>query len=180
MLKSFGLITFFLLASLMVDAAELTPEESKLYELINKYRAEKKLPAIPLSPSLAVVAQTHVRDLSNKPPSGKCNMHSWSKSERWSGCCYTSDHAQAQCMWNKPRELTKYPGNGYENAYWGSDSSIVNAESALSGWKSSRAHNNVILNKKRWRKVKWKAMGVGIYENYAVVWFGEESDPENK
>ena len=63
------------------------------------------------------VAEAHVQDLSyNQPVGGQCNMHSWSDRGSWSGCCYTDDHAASQCMWDKPRELTRYPGNGFEIA----------------------------------------------------------------
>jgi hypothetical protein len=78
-------------------------------------------------------------------------------------------------MWNKPRELTSYPGNGYEIASWSSGPN--DPGTALSGWRSSPLHNAVILNSGMWARLKWKAIGVGIYGSYAVVWFGEESDP---
>lgn len=158
--------------------AETSSEELKLYHLINDYRVKNGLPKIPLSPSLTYVAQTHAKDLSENPPSGKCNMHSWSYSGKWSGCCYTSDHAQAQCMWNKPRELTVYPGNGYENTYRvTSQYKKLSAASAINSWKKSRNHNAVILNQGIWNDFHWKAVGVGIYSGYAVLWFGNENDP---
>ena len=46
-------------------------------------------------------------DLERHPPSGQCNTHSWSANARWSACCYTRDHAQARCMWDKPREISR-------------------------------------------------------------------------
>jgi len=155
----------------------LNTEEIRLYKLVNKYRAKNGLSAIPLSSSLTYVAQTHVRDLQNSPPRGNCNMHSWSTNGAWSSCCYTPDHAQAQCMWDKPRELTNYPGNGYENAHGGSNGYQATATSALKGWKRSHGHNAVILNQGIWSKHSWKALGVGIYKGYAVLWFGKEIDP---
>jgi hypothetical protein len=27
-----------------------------------------------------------------------------------------------------------------------------------------------------WSKVKWKAIGIGIYKQYGIVWFGETED----
>ena len=66
----------------------------------------------------------------NKPDAPpECNLHSWSDKGPWSACCYTPDHAQAQCMWDKPSELTNYPGNGYEISAAGYDS----AQAALAG-----------------------------------------------
>lgn len=165
-------IAFFSIS--FVFAQDLSPEEQKLYNAINEYRAEKNLPAIPLSKSLTVVAQTHAKDLQDYPPKGKCNMHSWSSHGDWTPCCYTPDHAQAQCMWDKPRELTSYTGNGYEISYW--NSAGVNADNSLVGWQKSKHHNNVIINKRIWKDTEWKAMGVGIYKNYAVVWFGKVED----
>jgi hypothetical protein len=153
----------------------LSAKEQRLYRLLMEYRSSKGLPPIPLSPNLSFVAKTHVRDLQANPPSGKCNFHSWSDAGSWTPCCYTDDHARAQCMWAKPRELTEYPGNGYEIASWSSGQN--SPETALAGWKGSRLHNAVIINSGSWARIKWGAVGVGIYGSYAVVWFGEESDP---
>ena len=41
------------------------------------------------------------------------------------------------CMWNKPRELTSYIGDGYEIAYWSSEGAT--AAAALNGWKKAGA-----------------------------------------
>lgn len=163
------------------NAADIRPtaEELKLYDLIMRYRSGRGLISIPLSPSLSHVAQVHARDLTdNMPAKGNCNMHSWSDRGAWTACCYTSDHRQASCMWNKPRELTSYPGNGYEISHgaWGA---AVSAETALRGWKSSPGHNAVIINEGMWSR-SWKAIGIGIYGNYAVVWFGHEDDPAGR
>ena len=103
-------------------------------------------------------------------------MHSWSSNGPWSSCCYTSDHAQAKCIWNKPSELTSYKSNGYEISHWSSNS--TNAEMALDSWKSSSGHNAVIINQGIWKN-PWNAIGIGILEGYAVVWFGNELDTEN-
>ncbi|MFC1770120.1 CAP domain-containing protein [Nitrospirota bacterium] len=156
--------------------AELSKQEKKLHKIINKYRKGKGLPNIPLSPSLICVAQTHARDLmKNNPVKGKCNLHSWSGKGSWSACCYTDDHAAAQCMWDKPRELSSYDGNGYEIAHatYGANAT---AASGLKSWKSSKGHNAVMINEGIWEQVEWHSIGVGIYKNYAVVWFGQEPD----
>ena len=155
----------------------LSTDEVKLYKLIMKYRKSKGLPSIPLSNALSYVAQTHAKDLTNKNPDKKpkCNMHSWSVNKSWSGCCYTSNHAKASCMWDKPKELTTYPGNGYEIAV---RSTILTPEEALQLWKKSTGHNNVIINKDIWKKTQWKSIGIGINGQYATVWFGKEDDPE--
>lgn len=155
----------------------LSTEEKKLYDIIMAYRKAQKLDAIPLSAKLTLVAQTHAKDLAENYKfdiNNKCNPHSWSKKGKWSSCCYTNDHKQAQCMWDKPREIAGYSGNGYEIAYYSSGG--ANAEEGLKGWKVSPAHNPLLINSGIWSKVQWKALGIGIYKEYAVVWFGEVAD----
>ena len=156
------------------NKVQLTQEELKLYNLINNYRAANGLKPIPLSISLTEVAHIHVRDLEdNHPDQEGCSLHSWSGKGKWQSCCYTPDHAQKLCMWNKPKELTAYPGNGFEIAAQKSD--LINATEALGLWKESKYHNEAILNKGAYTR-EWKAMGIGIYKNYSVIWFGHETD----
>jgi hypothetical protein len=125
-----------------------------------------------------MVAQLHATDLEeNRPDTGGCIMHSWSEKHKWQGCCYTADHAQKQCMWNKPRELTSYTGNGYEISAQYSEG--IDAKEALALWKGSKYHNAVILNMDAY-KAKWNAIGIGIYKRYSVIWFGHEVDKEGE
>jgi Cysteine-rich secretory protein family len=155
----------------------LSSEEKKLYDLIMAYRKSKRLPAIPYSAKLSKVAQTHVHDLEanyNYENASTCNPHSWSDKGTWTSCCYTSDHKQASCMWTKPKEIAGYEGYGYEIAYY--SSAGANATEGLEGWKKSPGHNPLIINSGTWSKVKWQAIGIGIYGQYGVVWFGEEAD----
>ena len=155
----------------------LSAEERKLYEIMMDYRKSKGLETIPLSAKLTKVAQTHARDLMANykfDPNNKCNPHSWSKKGKWSACCYTGDHKQAKCMWDKPKEIAGYESSGYEIAYWSSRGAT--AEEGLDGWKKSPAHNPMIINEGTWSKAKWKAIGVGFYGEYGIVWFGEKSD----
>jgi uncharacterized protein YkwD len=79
--------------------------------------------------------------------------------------------------------LTSYGGYGYEIAYYSSWTVEEHNDmplAALKGWKSSPGHDHMIMNRNGWRRVKWKAMGVGIYGNYAVVWFGEKKDVKQR
>lgn len=158
----------------------LTPAEKQLYRLVNEYRKQKGLPVVRLSASLCYVARTHAKDQTDNFRDGKkCNMHSWSDKGKWSACCYTPDHKKAQCMWDKPRELTNYQGDGYEISFWTTfpyDSPEAFAKDVLEGWKKSPGHNDVIINRNTWKKVTWKSMGVGIFGEYANVWFGKEED----
>ncbi|MBE9030539.1 CAP domain-containing protein [filamentous cyanobacterium LEGE 11480] len=142
-------------------------EERKLYRLLNEYRRQQGLPAIPLSPSLSLVANRHVRDFDRHTLAG----HSWSN------CRYdAANRSTYACMWQAPQRLgTAYPGNGYENSY-GSSTGRVTAREALNSWKGSRSHNRVMLNQGVW-KTQWQAVGIGIYQGRAVLWFGKERDP---
>ncbi len=157
----------------------LSAEEKKLYDIIMDYRKENHLGSIPLSENLTYVAQAHAHDLSDHYKfdlKNKCNPHSWSSSGTWTSCCYTSDHKKASCMWVKPKELTGYPGNGFEIVYYSSGG--ANAQEGLDGWKVSPGHNPLLINSGTWSQVKWKAIGIGIYKEYGMVWFGEEPDPK--
>ncbi|MCF8342445.1 MAG: hypothetical protein K9I82_15825 [Chitinophagaceae bacterium] len=172
-------ISFFLLLSSISFSQVLSEEERKLYDMIMEYRKEYRLPTIPLSPSLTFVAQTHVKDLYlNSPDVGFCNLHSWSSKGKWTPCCYTDNHSQAECVWLKPRELTTYKGYGYEISYftYNDDDDGLMAQRALRAWKNSPGHNNTIINESIWKDNEWKAIGIGIFNGYAVVWFGEESE----
>mgnify|MGYP001590513518 FL=1 len=177
----FGFILLVLLSSFNSSGINnLHEEEAKLYKLISNYRASKGLEEISLSPSLTFVAQTHAKDLAlNIPLKGKCNAHSWSDQGDWEVCCYTSHHNNSNCMWDKPAELTSYKSAGYEIAarLLTKDQTFkITAEEALDGWKKSSGHKQVILNISKWKSKRWQAIGIGIYNGAACVWFGEEKD----
>lgn len=89
-------------------------------------------------------------------------------------------------MWDKPRELSQYNGDGYEIAFYSTyDYSDVESyvRDALNGWKSSRGHHEIMINRGKWATVKWQAMGIGATDEFIVIWFGEVTDlagpPEN-
>lgn len=166
------------------DTLILNDAELELAVQLNDYRRSRGLKAIELSASLSLVARIHVYDLSeNYQPGQACNLHSWSSGGYWSSCCYTTDHSRAACMWDKPRELSGYTGDGYEIAFfsnYGYSSPAGQAADALSGWKSSKGHHDLIVNKGKWDTSDWKAMGVGVFGGFVVVWFGELPDPAGK
>jgi hypothetical protein len=173
-MNSIPFIFILLLTCIGAQSQHMTTEEQALFDLIMKYRKSKSLPPIPFSPALTIVAQTHAKDLTeNNPDQGRCNLHSWSNKGIWSPCCYTGDHAKAQCMWDKPRELTSYRGNGYEISAWSSDD--ITAAEALEMWKGSPGHHACVINSGIWKE-SWQAIGIGIYQGYALVWFGNEPD----
>lgn len=163
-------------AGAAAEGPEANAPAAQLAQLINTYRSEQGLPPVALSPSLTRVARAHVDDLEQHPPSGRCNGHSWSLAGAWTACCYTSDHAQAQCMWDKPKEITRgaYAGPGFEIVTWASAG--TSPSSAMSRWKASAGHASVILNRGVWATSRWQAMGVALSAHHAVVWFGEAPD----
>lgn len=148
---------------------EIDADERKLAALINQYRAEKGLPAIALSPALSVVANRHVRDM---------ELNHKHLTHEWTGC---PPDKKWVCMWNAPQLLqTGYKGRGYENA-WGSPNRERSSDVArvLESWKENGdgPHDDVILAKKAWQKRPWRALGIGMYRGFAVMWVGEEVDP---
>lgn len=177
-----AILTLFLIQASQAPARDpealcLSKEEKKLYDLIMQYRKSKKLNSIPLSAKLSQVAQVHARDLAENysfSPDNTCNPHSWSDKGDWSDCCYTNDHKQAKCMWDKPKEISGYEKPGYEIAYY--SSAGASAQEGIDGWKVSPSHNPLLINSGMWSKVQWKAIGVGIYKEYGIVWFGELED----
>jgi uncharacterized protein YkwD len=159
----------------------LSEQEMEIVKQIYNYRERNGLDLVPVSVSLTFVAQTHALDLKeNHSDNDSCNLHSWSGKGEWTSCCYTQDHAKASCMWDKPRELTTYSGDGFEIAFYSTKTyknKTDQAADALANWKHSAGHNSVILNQNIWSKMKWKAMGVGVCQGYTVVWFGMQPDP---
>ena len=55
----------------------------------------------------------------------------------------------------------------------------MTAEYALNSWIKSTNHNNMIINKKGFKKTEWKSIGIAIKNGFAVVWFGKEKDKSN-
>lgn len=152
----------------------ITVEERELYNLISGYRNSKNLPAIEFSKSLSYVAKIHAKDLSfNRPDFGGCNPHSWSDKGKWKSCCYARDEKRLECMTQKPKELTGYKHKAYEVVY--SSGEEAKAYDAFYLWKDIGLMNDYLLNEGKWSK-PWQAIGVGIYGEYACVWFGEGVD----
>ncbi|MEM1411447.1 MAG: CAP domain-containing protein [Pseudomonadota bacterium] len=181
----FGLLGALCLSSPALTTAQegfscLTEEQEALLQLVNDYRGDNGLPPVPWSITLTQVGQTHVEDARKNFATlfrAPCNLHSWSfdQPNRWSGMCYTSDHAQAQRMWDKPREISGgiFTGNGYELAASG----YASIEAALRGWQNSPGHNPVMLNEGSWSSIRWRSMGVGVSEgSYYFLWFSDQAD----
>ncbi len=145
---------------------ELDDNERALARLINDYRQQNGLPAIPLSPSLSLVANRHVRDMAINM---KKLEHQWSNCPDWT-----------DCMWEAPQRLgTPYPSHGYENA--GRIGGALAVERFLEGWKDKgkvdQGHHDVMLNRNAWKDKTWRALGIGIYNGYGAMWVGVDVDP---
>jgi cell division septation protein DedD len=150
-------------------------DETILYNMINDMRRANKLSLIPFSYQLSYVAHVHIDDLiQNKPQDKGCSLQGWSKSGKWSACCNTKDAAGIQCMKSKPKEITAYPGNGYELIYWDEEKAIPGE--ALDLWQQLTASSEMILSRGKWKGYQWKAIGVGIKEGYAILWLGDKAD----
>lgn len=177
-MKTFSLLLCCLSIGSFLIGQNLSTEEQQLYDQIMQYRAQQGLPRISLSPSLTYVAQMHVRDMeahyNDVAENAGCNLHSWSNQGSWTTCCYTSDHAQAACMWDKPRELTAYQGDGYEISF--ATTGVATARVALATWQRSPGHNSLLINQGIWQQDRWQAIGIGIFGGHACVWFGKELD----
>ncbi len=147
----------------------LSNDERELIKLVNEYRRKRRLPPVKVSASLSYVAQKHTKEMQHN---FKDITHSWV------GCKYKGSNPKTYgCMQDMPKKLTGYPGRGFECAF-AQYGSKFSAADVLQGWKESRPHNNVILNRDVWRQLKWEAVGVSIYGNYAAIWFGDEDDPK--
>lgn len=155
----------------------LSEQEASLVRKILSYRAKNNLKPIAVSRSLSHVAKIHAKDLSHNPPPDNCTYQSWSTSNKWSGCCYTIDHSQVQCMLNKPRELTDYSADGYEIVFEKQEEEI-SPEKLFEKLKSGFGFGRVINNREDWEKEEWKAMGISIFGRYVILWLGTEKDPK--
>lgn len=157
----------------------ITSDEYRLFILVNDYRQAMNLSGIQLSKSLSFVAKQHAIDLyTNKPDSNTCNFHSWSNKGNWKACCFEKEIKDKSCMLKKPMELTNYPGVAYEVVYW--ENKEANASKAFDQWRETSASRAILTNFKEWENYKWTSMGVGIYEGFALAWFGEEADVEKE
>ncbi len=155
----------------------ISAREVYLHRMINDYRQYYNLPPIPLSKSLCYVAALHAKDLLlQHPDQGACNFHSWSDKGPWLPFCYPRDENKKNSVWDKPRELTKYPSKAYEIVYWENNPLIQ--DTILMVWKMEEYFNNFLLNSGKWQGKTWNAIGIAVYENYACAWFGEIPDPE--
>lgn len=181
--KWIGFAAFFMLINISKaqDIPQnfcLSTEEAQLFRLINEWRTAKGLDPLILSKSLSYVAQLHVKDLQMNEPYGyDCNHHSWSDKGNWTPFCYPKDQSRKKSVWNKPKELTRYPSTAYEVVYY--ENSAAFSDQIIENWKTTTQSANLILSEGLWHKNKWKVVGVAIFKGFASAWFGEATDPES-
>lgn len=162
-----------------VESICLDEQELRLANLINNFRLQNDLPAIPLSKSLSFVAKTHAYDLQlNKQDTSICNAHSWSNKGKWKACCYNNYINSSNCMWDKPKELTAYTFRGYEIVF--SEEGIVLVDSVFRLIKTSPEASSLLLGIDSHSDKKWLALGVGVSENYISIWLGQRNDIAGK
>jgi hypothetical protein len=155
----------------------ISQKEYQLYNLINTYRAQINLGAIPLSKSLCFVAKTHAADLAAYYPFGDhCNMHSWSDKGSWKAFCFPADQNKRNDVKDKAKELTDYPGKAWELTYWENFEADLNT--VLDFWNSIPYTAAMIANTDQWKAKSWTSMGVGIQDGYVLVWLGTKADVE--
>ncbi len=186
MKKNIFITVFVLFLSPILFADDLPKDycmnndEYKLFMLINEFRNENELSVIPLSASLSFVARTHAKDIfTYHPDTSICNLHSWSDKGNWTACCYNKYVQNQECMWEKPIEITNYNDKGYELIFYENDNT-VKPENVINLWKRVKASSEMILTSGKWKNFDWNAIGIGIFEGYAIVWFGEKADKEDE
>ena len=166
------------------DAADdLTATEALLVQKIEEYRAQNGLPSIPVSRSLSIVAARHDEDMLYNLGGYQIGIPGQNNAHGWSDAAYNAlDSSTYSAVWTAPQRLgTAYTGNGYEilTGYLAPFSATVTItpDVALNSWKGSPAHNNVILNLDVWKNITWTAIGVGMQNGVASIWFGADADP---
>ena len=156
-------------------------------EKINEYRRELGRPPLTCHWSLVKTAYSHVEDQIDygkdfeKHKSG-CNMHSWlgnyGEGDGAKRCCFDDSVANYDCMWSKPKEISKWNvGNGYEISYGAnyetSYGTKITIDRAIAAWKKSPGHNAVMAGDGLWGDLK----EVGCYfdnqgdSGFANCWF---------
>lgn len=150
---------------------DISIAERELYKLINEYRKQNRLPEIPLSDTLSIVANRHLLDIS-------LNLKTFTHG--WSNCHYDIKNNDTwKCVFDAPKRLkVEYDGKAYENLYRNNNGNATPAL-ALAAWKKSPMHNALILNLDTWNDTEFNAFGIAINGNQAAIWFGAKSGIKN-
>ena len=167
------------LAAQIPEGFCVSQQEYALYRKINDYRQSQGMQVIPISKSLCYVAKMHMIDLyENHPDTSYCNLNSWSDKGPWTACCHSNYKPEPECILNKPKEITSYPGQAHELAYYDSDG--IQVDTVFRFWMKVGQAKDILTNNRKWSLYTWQAMGVGIYKHYACVWLGDVQDVETE
>jgi len=167
-----------------------------LIDAVNSYRRANGFRNLPCDAVLVEVAYLHVKDQEAAGiESSTCekNGHNWLSTigfdlaeiatllPQYSDnvvniktCCLKTDGGD--CMWLKPNELYSwYKEWGYEvSVELGSEGAGASpqaaAKEALSSWKDSKGHNDVLLAKGKWKNAIWKNIGCFRRGKWANCW----------
>jgi len=142
----------------------ISSDETRLVELVNRYRAANGKSALKLSTPLSMVANRRVLDLQQ-------NMRMLTHS--WSNCRYDiNDVKTFDCVSEAPRRLRSgYDGSAFETLYR-NDTGTAAPAAALAAWKKSSLHNSIILDLGEFKDKVWTDIGVAVDGQYASLWFG--------
>ena len=149
---------------------DVSGEETKLLQIINEYRVQNKLPQVPISKPLSIVANRHLLDLQK-------NLQTITHS--WSDCRYDlKDSKTWNCVTDAPKRLNvDFNGQSYENLFRTVKGNAA-PQFALDAWKKSELHNSLILNLGIWNAKQWDSVGISINGQYAAIWFGVKGSGE--
>merc|ERR1712110_925119 len=143
-----------------------------LEALVNRERGSSGLRPLHCDANMRWVAYQHLDDADegaqqNLAWGDECNLHSWLVKFP---CCYTSDHANGKCVWNKPLQLSGWDDRtGFEISAWRSDK--MSATQAINQWRGSFGHYDVIMGRSGWDDLK--TVGCGYRNNHAHCWFAK-------
>lgn len=147
---------------------EVSPEETVLLHLVNKYRVANGHSELRSSNPLSIVANRRMLDLRQN---FKTLTHSWSN------CRYDiNDQKTWPCVTDSPQRLMSgYDGQGYETLFRTAMGRALPIP-ALDAWKKSPLHNSIILNLGIFKDLEWDEMGVAIDGQFAALWFGTKGN----
>ncbi len=150
-------------------------DETKLADLINRYRSKKGFGELQLSPSLCFVAKTHLLDVArNRPDKSGYSLYSWSDKGSWKPCLFKDNIVNLDQMSAKPFEVVGFRGKGFEIMI----ASIENKSMVelLDLWLKKKTTGDFLLSTGKWDNKSWQSMGVCVYKGYASIWLSEIPD----
>jgi len=148
---------------------------NELEQKINNERLRAGLKPLLCDPHMRWTANEHLHNGEEADFNGfnhfdrRCNMHSWFGDYE---CCYTSDHSNPSCMWDKPYELSKWDKReGYEIS--AAHSGGMSPEKAFQQWRGSPGHYGVFVpSGSAWSDIK--TVGCAWRKTLAHCWLSKK------